>query len=263
MIITCTYCKYDIGGKGLPSHLKSKHNVDFMQYVVENREQFPLYIDCPICDKICTGTSCSRKCRAKLQTLWQTGRTGWSKGLTKDTHSGLKSMAQKASLRKGNNIWAAMSEETRILAKKKISEKALINNKGVGNPMYGKTHTPEAIRKIFKHRRISSLEHKLIEFLDSKNIKYYFQFFIGNKDLYSYDFKIKGKNILIELDGDYWHGGPGCKKYHDGVLETKTRDKIKQDFAIKNGYKILRFWESDINKNTEQIFEQILEEIKK
>lgn len=155
MIITCTYCKYDIGGKGLPSHLKSKHNVDFMQYVVENREQFPLYIDCPICDKICTGTSCSRKCRAKLQTLWQTGRTGWSKGLTKDTHSGLKSMAQKASLRKGNNIWAAMSEE------------------------------------------------------------------------------------------------------------TKTRDKIKQDFAIKNGYKILRFWESDINKNTEQIFEQILEEIKK
>lgn len=263
MIINCSYCNKDISIKGFSTHLRTRHDIFFKEYVIKNREQFPKYIDCPICGKICTGTSCSRKCRAKLQTRWQSGRPGWSKGLTKYTHSGLRSMAEKASLRKGIDIWARMSEETRTLAKKKLSEKALINNKGTKNPMYGKKHTPEAIRKIFKHRRISSLEHKLIEFLDNENIKYYFQFFIGDKDLYSYDFKIKGQNIIIELDGDYWHGGPGCKKYHDDVLETKTRDRIKQEYAIQNGYKILRFWESDLKKNKEKIFEQILEEIKK
>jgi len=263
MNITCNHCDRSINTKGLSAHLTKLHDISFDEYVKKNRIQFPQIIDCPICNTMTYGSTCSVKCRSIMQSIKQIGRQGWSKGLTKDTHSGLKRMAEKASLRKGVNIWDRMSAETKIVAKQKMSIKAKINNAGNNNPMFGKTHSPESIQKIFKYRKISSLEQKLIDFFDKNGIQYHFQFFIGDTDKYAYDFKIKNKNIIIELDGDYWHGGPGCKKYHDDVENTKTRDTLKQEYAIQKGFKILRFWESDIKKNQLKIFNSILTEIEK
>jgi len=66
------------------------------------------------------------------------------------------------------------------------------------------------------------------------------KFFFG-KDLKS-QFKLEGKiydfilndSLLIEFDGDYWHS-----------LEKNIKnDKIKDQIALKNGYKIFRVKES-------------------
>ena len=46
-------------------------------------------------------------------------------------------------------------------------------------------------------------------------------------------------NIIIEVDGKYWHN------YPDG----KLIDKIRNDELINVGYKIIRFWENEFNES--------------
>ena len=90
------------------------------------------------------------------------------------------------------------------------------------------------------------------------HINYKFNWYLRNQNVCKqYDFKIG--NILLEVDGDYWHGGPGVEKSWYGVAETKIKDNIKNQVAISNGYKILRIWESEINNNTEIIINKIRE----
>lgn len=77
-------------------------------------------------------------------------------------------------------------------------------------------------------------------------------------------YKIKGKNILIEVDGDYWHCNPNSK-FSEPIYETQKgnliQDKIKEQWCIDNGYKLLRFWESDINTKPEEIIKTLKKEL--
>ena len=58
--------------------------------------------------------------------------------------------------------------------------------------------------------------------------------------------------MIIECDGDYWHANP---KIYDRLNLTKTqisnvsRDKFKDICLSKKGWKVFRFFESDIHKN--------------
>lgn len=72
-------------------------------------------------------------------------------------------------------------------------------------------------------------------------------------DKYQYDFKIKNKRILIEVDGDYWHGNPEMyEEFNHIQLSKKKRDKEKEEFAKKHNFKLFRIWESDLT-NKEKI----------
>jgi len=61
-----------------------------------------------------------------------------------------------------------------------------------------------------------------------------------------YDIKM-GKNLLIEIDGTYFHSSN----------EAKENDIYKERLAIKNGFNIIRISEDDIKniKNIEKIKE--------
>jgi very-short-patch-repair endonuclease len=71
------------------------------------------------------------------------------------------------------------------------------------------------------------------------------QLVIGN---YIYDFGCFEKRLLIELDG-------GQHSEND----IKDKDQIKEDFAKNQGYKIIRFWNNELDNN----FEGVLETIRK
>lgn len=247
MDIECRICNLEINTKGLSNHLRGKHSISFSEYLKDNLEQFPSYHICPICEKnITTGTCCSRKCISNWKSTSYKGRKGWSKGLTKKDHPGLKRMAEKAKIRgKGVNIWDRMSDKTKKEAKRKMSYKA----KGRVNPMLEKTHTPETIHKIFSHKRMTSDEKIVSDFLKKHNIPFYFQFFISDKSTHSYDFKLKNSNIIVEVDGDYWHGGPGVKKHFFDVKKTQENDLIKEKIATSKGLEVVRFWGSDLKKD--------------
>lgn len=77
-----------------------------------------------------------------------------------------------------------------------------------------------------------------------------------NKKTYSFDFYYN--NILIEFNGDYWHGNP--KIYSSNkvfsrhgndlkITDIWTRDKKKKEFAESLGYKVITIWESDYYHN--------------
>ena len=63
---------------------------------------------------------------------------------------------------------------------------------------------------------------------------------------YIYDFSCFEKKLIIELDGSQ-HKEP----------EGKIKDREKQEFVEKLGYKVLRFNNSDVQNNIEGVLEVI------
>lgn len=260
----CIYCETEFKVKGFSTHIKRKHGIKFHDYVKENLELFKnVYKICEICNEnITTGHRCSKKCDSIWKKEYFKNRNIWNemddvtKILVKEKMS---KYAKEVGM--GVNIWDRMDDDTKFKAKKKISEKTSQRCKGSGNPMFGKKHSHETIQKIMKYRPANKLETKFKHFLDSCGIEYYFQYFISNDSVHSYDFKIKGKNLIIELDGDYWHGGPGSKTFHKNIEQTKITDKLKTEIALSRGIKVIRIWESVIERDFKSVQNMILAEI--
>jgi len=112
---------------------------------------------------------------------------------------------------------------------------------------------------------VSKLEYKVREVLDKNNIFYTPQVFVGGK---SYDIKIRNSNILIEVQGDYWHANPKKYKPNDVIpypnnvikkaKEVWLKDEEKKINAMKYGYNVLYLWETDINNSKNNIEDLIL-----
>jgi DNA mismatch endonuclease (patch repair protein) len=70
-------------------------------------------------------------------------------------------------------------------------------------------------------------------------------------------------NICIFCDGDYWHANPSKYQATDIIINHITasqvwaKDKNVTKKLIKQGYRVLRFWEHDINNNIENCYETI------
>lgn len=260
----CRVCNKEHGVKGFPLHLK-KHGLSFAKYVKDNVSDFaPLWKLCPVCNENVTNkNTCSKKCGYILRSRVNLGVNIWERMDEKTKKVAKKKLSESASVRQvGRNIWSEMSDETKRSARKKQSIKA---SKRVGNrnSMYGKKHSAETIHKIMTKRPMTGIEKQVAEFLKEESIDFYFQYFISKDTTHSYDFKIKGVPLIIELDGDYWHGGPGVKKHYFDVETTKRTDSIKENIAKERGFKLLRFWESEIKADFEVVKTKILEEIKR
>lgn len=112
----------------------------------------------------------------------------------------------------------------------------------------------------------SKLEEKFAEILDTLNIEYEQQYRLKeNKTNGVFDFKIKNRNILIEVDGDFWHCNP---KVFPTLIHPVQERNIKNDLrknklAIDLSYKLIRIWEYDINNNLELVKERLENEINK
>jgi very-short-patch-repair endonuclease len=79
-----------------------------------------------------------------------------------------------------------------------------------------------------------------------------------------FDFLILETNILIEIDGDFHHCNPNSiHKIPKFPIQIKTvgNDIRKNLIAEDNGYKLLRFWESDINTKPEYVIEELKREL--
>jgi very-short-patch-repair endonuclease/transposase len=104
-------------------------------------------------------------------------------------------------------------------------------------------------------RFISSIERKFIKILNNLNIEYIHQYKLEKK---YYDFYISNKELIIEINGDYWHGNP--KKF--SVLNkiqtnAQERDRLKTEIAIKHGYNIIFIWEDDLLNNEEKVLQDL------
>jgi len=69
-------------------------------------------------------------------------------------------------------------------------------------------------------------------------------------------------NLIIEWDGDYWHYNP--LKFN--LPDSRQRKKIGYDKLFNSrlsqlGYKILRFWESEVYNQPDKVKNKIYETI--
>ena len=82
-----------------------------------------------------------------------------------------------------------------------------------------------------------------------KNLKFKRQFPIGN---YVVDFVCEEIKLIIELDGGQ-HNEP----------ENIEADKVRTEFLESKGFKVIRFWNKDINLNIGGVYEFLLDEVEK
>lgn len=93
------------------------------------------------------------------------------------------------------------------------------------------------------NRKPTSIEMKVKSILDQFHIEYKFQKRIHN---YVVDFLID--NVVIEVDGYFWHNRPG----------SKEKDRLRDIKLRQLGYQVIRLKEKDINKNAFALVVQTL-----
>ena len=97
-------------------------------------------------------------------------------------------------------------------------------------------------------RHPSKPEIRMMEILRKNGINFLHQFFPKIKNYYPADFYLPEKNLIIEVDGKYYHN------YPDGT----TIDRIRNEQMFQSGYKVLRLWDDEI---TEEIVLQRIKEV--
>lgn len=91
---------------------------------------------------------------------------------------------------------------------------------------------------------------------------------MGKPDIY-----IKKYKLAIFVDSDFWHGrlykeGKRIPKTNQDYWIPKLERNIARDISVTkqlkdNGWTVLRFWESDIYNNTEEIVNHIMKTFNK
>lgn len=76
-------------------------------------------------------------------------------------------------------------------------------------------------------------------------MKFRRQFKIGN---YIVDFCCLEKKLIIELDGS-----------QHTIKQNIIQDKKRQEFLENLGYKVLRFWNNEIDENPDGVIQKIIQ----
>ena len=115
-----------------------------------------------------------------------------------------------------------------------------------GRKKYVRRHTQEY--------GTSKLEVRFAQnFLDRLGVRYVYQFKAESIKRF-YDFFIPDCNILIEVDGDYYHSyGLVYEQMTPTQKKNKRVDEQKNRWAAINGIKLIRIWEHDINDHPELV----------
>lgn len=257
--LICNICNASVLPKIMAIHLRAHHKIKFLDYVKNNLKDFEnlSWRECTICgtptrkvgDK--HPPTCSRECMGKYrETLVGKDSPRFNK---KHTNSAKSKIGRANSHIKPEFSGKNHPTFNRPEIGKKISRTRIERGVSVGekNPMYGKKHKPESLKKMFVSRPMNSLETKVAAELNRLGLKYTYQFFINDGELCrSYDFKLKSLPIIIEADGDYWHGNPNTTHHCPSVNDIQENDKLKEKMATERGYKVIRFWESDVKKDS-------------
>jgi very-short-patch-repair endonuclease len=210
-------------------------------------------------------TDSEKKIRSEItKKLWQ------QEDYKQKIKKGISSFVEK------NGHWPGTNEDSKMKRKQTLLDKFGFEHNWVGKygerkcdnttlKLYGKTSVEMLNEYSHYYGKKTDIELIFEELLIELSIPYQVKFRIYDKKRINfwfreYDFLLLDTSILIEVDGDYWHGNENIfEQLSDFQKSVKENDKIKEEFAIKNGYKILRFWGEDIKNKKEQVKNKIKE----
>lgn len=255
----CKYCeeKFEIKKSGL-KHGKGKYCsvecCDEHKKETYKGEKNPMY-----------GTEMSEKAKKKKRkTMVQKWKTDWRDEVMKTHRKSRKKFKEK------NGCWPGHTEEAKEKRRKTMLKRHGKEHNWNGEygerkcdktfkEKYGKpSHIMflEAGRKALRNKN-TSIEKKVENILKKQDITFEKQKQMGE---FAPDFWLPKYELVIEADGDYWHGHP--EKY-DELDETqkssKKSDKRKDKYIQKQGYNIKHFWGSEIkNEDFEAKLKQVI-----
>lgn len=116
----------------------------------------------------------------------------------------------------------------------------------------------------------SGLNKRIGEILSSMGIRYEEEYYLkGGESRYFFDFFLIDHNVMIEVQGDYWHANPKIYEANDiisypGGLKKSATEMWKKDAkkraALPDNIKLIEIWESEMNKSTNyELIQLILE----
>ena len=213
----------------------------------------------------CAGKKLSEEHKINLS-LSHKGKPSWNKGIKtgksswmKGRHHTLKAVEKNRLAHLGKTAWNK-GKKTGVIPW----------NKGKIGTLH---HTEEVKAKIRESRlkqifplRDSTPEIKIQDFLKQLNLK-----FLVHRPMreiehsYQSDIFIPSINLVIEIDGDYWHGNtdnPRFKILNQKQINTKEKDVIRTKELIEKGFKVLRLWESEVEKMNIETFIQKMKTFK-
>lgn len=109
--------------------------------------------------------------------------------------------------------------------------------------------------------KMTAPEKALNKILKELKVKFEPQKIVGPK---IYDFYIPHINLLIEVDGDYWHANPEMylESDHNSIQKRNVKnDKFKDTLALGRGFDLIRIWENDLKNDYEGVKNQLKEKI--
>ena len=196
---------------------------------------------------------------------WKEGKyVGWWENKTPETLEKIEGIKEK--LRNDKERGKKISKKLKGVPKTEISKIKNSESQKIRYKNNPKLKEDASIRRIkwlksTLSNKKSKLESKFETILNLLNINYEFQHEFQKR---LFDFKIKDKNILIEVDGDFYHCNPNTK--HSEVLYetqslTKKNDNYKNTLCQNHGMILLRYWEKDINERPEWIISELKKEL--
>lgn len=103
----------------------------------------------------------------------------------------------------------------------------------------------------------TSIEKRIASILIELGFQFEHQKIFG---FWCFDFYLPQYKTFIECDGDYWHAHPD-KYLKNNLNKTQKnnlkRSKQKETYCLNKKYKLIRFWERDINDRPEFIKEEL------
>ena len=212
-----------------------------------------------------------KKSHETQKKMYESGElTIWNKGLTIEDERVKKNVEQAlANPNRGKNISLGLSGVAKSEAHKlKLSKTAKLR---WSDPKEREEQSNRRMEYIVKNGFFvkSRLETHFKEILTNdlvliENVDFHSQHYV--RDIKAlFDFKIKGKKILIEVDGDFWHCNPNTifkEAVYDAQKSNVLQDKIKNDWCQENGFKLIRFWETDILTKREEVIKTLKEELR-
>lgn len=147
-----------------------------------------------------------------------------------------------------------MSDSKKIQKLLRLAKKALKIPK---TPTQKKAYVERQAKKMSRNQ--TAPEKALGKILKGMKVEFRPQEIIHGK---IFDFFIPKSNLIVEVDGDYWHGYGLEHSQLNEVQKRSVRNDSEKDVIAKGlGYEILRFWEHDIHDNPDFVKQEISKKI--
>lgn len=199
-------------------------------------------------------------------------KTAHSSGAVRASHSeATKKFYRELTLEQRQEIkdtlketWKKPHLREKILKLSKYGLERAMSPEGVKNrilsnlkPEVREKRRQVALKRLSKQPKRSSLNFKFEKALNDAGL-----FPDPEHTVYPYmvDFCFPEQRLIVEVDGDYWHGNPSKYTEFDKI-QTKTinKDKREASFCKSQNWTLFRFWETDINKDINACIKEVQE----